>query len=94
MKTTGIVRRMDDLGRIVIPREVRRTIGAKEGNPFEILIDEENNSLVIVPYQFTTVSKIRAVAENLKGISNPEECWQIAKELETIAKKLEKLEKN
>ena len=92
MKTTGIVRRMDDLGRIVIPREVRRTIGAKEGDPFEILIDEENNSLVIMPYQSNAVSKIRAVAENLSGISNPEECWQIAKELEAIAKKLEKIQ--
>lgn len=92
MKTTGIVRRMDDLGRIVIPREVRRTIGAKEGDPFEILVDEENNSLVIMPYQSNAVSKIRAVAENLNGIANPKEYWQIAKELETIAKKLEKLE--
>lgn len=93
MKTTGIIRRMDDLGRIVIPREVRRTIGAKEGDPFEILIDEENNSLVIMPYQSNAVSKIRAVAENLNGRANPDEYWQIAEELETIAKKLEKLEK-
>lgn len=93
MKTTGIIRRMDDLGRIVIPREVRRTIGAKEGDPFEILVDEENNGLVIMPYQSNAVSKIRAVAESLNGRANPDEYWQIAEELETIAKKLEKLEK-
>lgn len=92
MKTTGIIRRMDDLGRIVIPREVRRTIGAKEGDPFEILVDEENNSLVIMPYQPNAVSKIRAVAENLNKVSNPVEYWRIADELEAIAKKLEKLE--
>lgn len=93
MKTTGIIRRMDDLGRIVIPREVRRTIGAREGDPFEILVDEENNSLVIMPYQSNAVSKIRAVAENLNGMANPKEYWQIADELEAIAKKLENLEK-
>ena len=92
MKTTGIVRRMDDLGRIVIPKEVRRTIGAKEGDPFEILIDEENNSLVIMPYQSNTVSKIRAVSANLNSSTCSAECWQIADELEAIAKKLEKLE--
>lgn len=36
MKATGIVRRIDDLGRVVIPREVRRTLGIKEGDPLEI----------------------------------------------------------
>ena len=36
MKATGIVRRIDDLGRVVIPREVRRTLGIKEGYPLEI----------------------------------------------------------
>lgn len=41
MKATGIVRRMDDLGRIVIPKEIRRNIGAKEGDPFEIYIGED-----------------------------------------------------
>ena len=33
MKATGIVRRMDDLGRIVIPKEIRRTLKIREGNP-------------------------------------------------------------
>lgn len=36
MKATGIIRRIDDLGRIVIPMEIRRTLGIKEGDPFEI----------------------------------------------------------
>ena len=33
MKTTGIVRRVDDLGRIVIPKEIRRTLSIREGDP-------------------------------------------------------------
>lgn len=40
MKTTGIIRRIDDLGRIVIPREIRQITRIKEGAPFEILLDE------------------------------------------------------
>ena len=36
MKATGIVRRIDDLGRIVIPKEIRRTLRIKEGAPLEI----------------------------------------------------------
>ena len=41
MRATGIVRRMDDLGRIVIPKEVRRNMGLKEGDPIEIYTDKE-----------------------------------------------------
>jgi len=40
MKATGIIRRVDDLGRIVIPKEIRRTLGIKEGDPMELCIDD------------------------------------------------------
>lgn len=36
MKSTGIVRRIDDLGRVVIPKEIRKTMGIREGDPLEI----------------------------------------------------------
>ena len=36
MKATGIVRRIDDLGRVVIPKEIRRTLRIREGDPLEI----------------------------------------------------------
>jgi AbrB family looped-hinge helix DNA binding protein len=36
MKATGIIRRIDDLGRVVIPREIRRTLGIKDGDPLEL----------------------------------------------------------
>ena len=39
MKATGIVRRIDDLGRVVIPKEIRRTLGIREGEPLEIFLD-------------------------------------------------------
>ncbi len=41
MKATGIVRRIDDLGRVVIPKEIRRTMRIKEGDPLEIYTDRE-----------------------------------------------------
>ena len=39
MKATGIVRRVDDLGRVVIPKEIRRSLNIKEGDPLEIFAD-------------------------------------------------------
>ena len=42
MKATGVVRRIDDLGRIVIPKEIRRTLRIKEGDPLEIFTDKDS----------------------------------------------------
>lgn len=39
MKATGIICRMDELGRVVIPEEVRRTVGIREGEPLEIFLE-------------------------------------------------------
>lgn len=55
MKPTGIVRRVDDLGRIVIPREVRRTLGIKEWTPMEIFYDD--NKIVLMKYAPETDNK-------------------------------------
>ena len=42
MKATGIVRRVDDLGRIVIPKEIRRSLKIREGDPLEIFLGDDN----------------------------------------------------
>ena len=39
MKATGIVRRIDDLGRVVIPKEIRRTLRIREGDPLQIILE-------------------------------------------------------
>ena len=49
MKPTGIIRRIDDLGRVVIPKEIRRILKIKEGDPLEILT-ERDGSIIIKPY--------------------------------------------
>ena len=41
MKATGIVRRVDDLGRVVIPKEIRRTMGVTEGTALEIFVESD-----------------------------------------------------
>ncbi len=46
MKATGIVRRIDDLGRVVVPKEIRRTLRIREGDPLEIFTDKEGEIIL------------------------------------------------
>lgn len=46
MKATGVVRRIDDLGRVVIPKEIRRTLRIKEGEPLEIFTDQDGEVIL------------------------------------------------
>ena len=46
MKATGVVRRIDDLGRVVIPKEIRKTLRIKEGEPLEIFTDREGQIIL------------------------------------------------
>lgn len=48
MRATGIVRRVDDLGRIVIPKEIRRSLGIGEGEPLVFYVEEDG--LVLKKY--------------------------------------------
>lgn len=46
MKATGIIRRIDELGRIVIPKEIRKTLRIKEGENLEIFVDNDDNIIL------------------------------------------------
>ena len=50
MKATGIVRRIDDLGRVVIPKEIIAILGIREGDPLEILVDSDNQEIILKKY--------------------------------------------
>ena len=64
MKATGIIRRIDDLGRVVIPKEVRRSMGIKENDPFEVYISSEGG-VVFLPYRPDTINDIAALRERV-----------------------------
>lgn len=63
MKETGMIRRLDDLGRVVIPKEIRRSLHLDEGDPMEILIDDK--SVIFRRYNPLTIGReICKAAEN------------------------------
>lgn len=69
MIATGIVRRIDELGRVVIPKEVRRAMGIKDGDPLEIFRDKDN--IVLQKYSFA--DEVGQAADFLKSwIDDPE----------------------
>ena len=49
MKSTGIVRKVDELGRIVLPKELRQTLNINERDPIEIFVD--NSSIILQKYE-------------------------------------------
>ncbi|MCZ2260576.1 stage V sporulation protein T [Sporosarcina sp. G11-34] len=66
MKATGIVRRIDDLGRVVIPKEIRRTLRIREGDPLEIFTDRDGE---VILKKYSPISELgqfaREYAETL-----------------------------
>lgn len=59
MKATGIVRRIDDLGRVVIPKEIRRTMRIREGDPLEIFTNKEGEVI------FKKYSAMESITEHV-----------------------------
>ena len=53
MKSTGIVRKVDELGRIVIPKELRKTLGIEEQDPLEIFVD--NDFIILRKYSSSCI---------------------------------------
>jgi AbrB family transcriptional regulator (stage V sporulation protein T) len=60
MKATGIVRRIDDLGRVVVPKEIRKTLRIREGDPLEIFTDREGE---IILKKYSPIGELGNVAE-------------------------------
>lgn len=65
MKATGIIRRIDDLGRVVIPKEIRRTCNIREGDPLEIFLDGENDTICFKRYMRDPSEDIKRNFEQL-----------------------------
>ena len=68
MKATGIVRRIDDLGRVVIPREIRRNLGIIEGDPLEVFID--GKTVIFKKYRPSTEELAEECAKFVNKVRN------------------------
>ena len=69
MKATGIVRRIDDLGRVVIPREIRKTLRIKEGDPLEIFTTKEGE-VIFKKYTYCNEEDWNKAKEIVKVLTN------------------------
>lgn len=85
MRATGIVRRVDDLGRVVIPKELRRSMGIKEGEPLEIYL--EDDAVIFRRYSYNLVDEVKRVAELIECNCNAdrETMADISRMLSTVA---------
>ena len=78
MKSTGMVRSIDDLGRVVIPKEIRRVLGIHESDPLEILVDEDYQEIILKKYNTLDYRYM----------------WEMLKKDSLIADKLSEIEDN
>lgn len=74
MKATGIVRRIDDLGRVVIPKEIRRTMRIREGDPLEIFTDKDGE---VIFKKYSPIGELSDFAAQI--------CDSLHKSTDTIA---------
>ena len=90
MKATGIIRRIDDLGRVVIPKEIRRTASIREGEPLEIFL--QDGAVVFRKYNPTYRDDLTATLQNAADYyDNYEDDRATAEQLRKIAKEVDAL---
>ena len=90
MKVTGIIRRIDDLGRVVIPKEIRRTMNIREGDPLEIFL--EGDGVVFKKYLPNCRDSLATALRNAaEYYDDYEDNRAIARQLEKIAKEVDAL---
>lgn len=66
MKSTGVVRKIDDLGRVVLPKELRRTMGIESGDPLEVYVDGDK----IILKKYIPNAELQSVKKGLKNMDN------------------------
>ena len=94
MRATGIVRRIDDLGRIILTKEIRRSMHIKEGDALTIYINPEDNEIILKKYNCDCKEQLE---DNLKNFINSldideEKQFNIIREAEIFRRKLEKFD--
>lgn len=90
MKATGIIRRIDDLGRIVIPKEIRRNMNIREGDPMEIYLDGDNR-VVFEKYNSGLLPFIHNLADRVEDNEYDTLSPESAKEIKGLLNKISKI---
>lgn len=95
MKALGIVRRIDDLGRVVIPKEIRRSLKIREGDALEIYLDNDVVCFKKIEMEKNFIEDVRKMSEDISELlyswDNREELTEISQSFETILEQLNKI---
>lgn len=72
MKATGIVRRIDELGRVLIPKEVRKILNVSHGDALEVFIDSDNQEIILRKYvpESERMSALKSLRNNIASDSD------------------------
>ena len=62
MKSTGMIRRIDDLGRVIIPKDIRRELFIKEGDPLELFVEDDK----VIFQKYVPVDEVESIIEEAK----------------------------
>lgn len=92
MKTTGIVRKIDDMGRLVIPKELCRNLGIRPGDPVEFLADGKN--IVITKFEHSASAIVATAFAAIDGLVHLEPDDKKSKELLAVQESLQKILSN
>ncbi len=82
MKATGIIRKVDELGRIVVPKELRKTMDIREGDPMEIFTDGEN----IILKKYAPFCTFCSSSQSLVSFGGKTICSECAKKISSLVK--------
>ena len=89
MRASGIIRRVDDLGRVVIPKEIRHQLKITEGTPLEIFLDYGIGGVTFVPYHTSAIPQLKSLAAVEYEAQSPSEGRRFREKLEEIIQQME-----
>ena len=93
MQATGIIRRVDDLGRVNIPKDIRRTLNIRENDPLEIFIDPTEKTVYFKPY-LSYSEPWRLLEEAAETMRDNEDFYEFAADVYALASKIKRSARN
>ena len=89
MRATGIIKRVDDLGRVIIPREVRKALNIREGDPLEIFTDPKQRAVCFKP-SLPYSEPWRLLEDAAETMCSSEDFHEFAADVYALARKIKK----